>query len=500
MNKTEALSFYKEQNEKIRAYKMMGSICYYDRLTIAPIKANDIRNNYLSLMAVEAFKLQTDPKYIEAINQLSKCKLNKNLSRIIGLEKKEIDIRSKFTQEDERKYNLICLEAEQAWEIAKNKNDYKIFEPHLLKIISIMKERAGKINKEEKPYNVLLDIYQPSMNIEKYDEFFNLIKLEILPLIRKVNQSNIKIDESFLYKKYSKEKQIRFTNKCLLPFIKYTKEWGYLTETEHPFTIGILSNDSRITTNYDENFVISNIFSVIHEAGHAYYEHNVDKKYSETIIRDSITSGMHESQSRFLENYIAKRESFWLKLYPKLQKQFKKNLINVSLSDFMKGINISKCSLIRTDADELTYPIHILIRYEIEKGIFDNSIDINNLVNIWKEKYKEYLGIDVPNDSLGILQDIHWSDGSFGYFPTYALGSAIGAQIMNKMETDLSVDELLSNGKFSEIMKYLKNNIQKYGNLYDLDELLKLSTGENFNPKYYINYLKNKYSLIYDLH
>ena len=269
--------------------------------------------------------------------------------------------------------------------------------------------------------------------------------------------------------------------------------------SKHPFTNGISSNDVRITTYYDEYNITSAIFSVIHEVGHAFYEHQVDIKYQGSRIAEDISSGMHESQSRFLENYLGRRKSFWVNLYPKLQKLFPENLGDISLDQFIKAINVSRSSFVRTDADELTYPLHILVRYEIEKGIFANKISTNNLNKTWNEMYKKYLGIEVRNDVEGILQDTHWSDASFGYFPTYALGSAIGAQILKKMEKDLDIDYLLENKKFKTITNYLKNNIQKYGALYDYQSILKMYTGERFNPKYYINYLKMKYSKLYDI-
>lgn len=209
--------------------------------------------------------------------------------------------------------------------------------------------------------------------------------------------------------------------------------------------------------------------------------------------------GMHESQSRFNENYIGKRKAFWSTLYPKIQKLFPESLKDVSIDDFIKACNKVECSKIRTQADELTYPIHILIRYEIEKDLFSGKLKTKDLNKVWNKKYKDYLGLDIKNDSEGILQDIHWSMGSFGYFPTYALGSAIGAQLLNKMESELDVDKLLETNKYSQIQKWLKDNVQKYGALYDVNTLLHKVTGENFNYKYYINYLKKKYKSLYKI-
>ncbi|MBQ1809637.1 MAG: carboxypeptidase M32, partial [Erysipelotrichaceae bacterium] len=218
-----------------------------------------------------------------------------------------------------------------------------------------------------------------------------------------------------------------------------------------------------------------------------------------TPLHHMISSGMHESQSRFLENYIGRRKAFLKGLYPKLQEYFPEQLGNVSLDAFWRAVNASRPSLIRTQADELTYPLHILIRYEIEKSIFKGTADLEHLNTLWNEKYKEYLGVEVPDDGAGILQDVHWSGASFGYFPTYALGSAIGAQLLHAMEKDVNIDEALEKGEFSKITDWLKEHFQQYGARYTFKEAVVKATGEEFDPHYYIDYLKKKYRTLYGL-
>ena len=498
MNKKEALKIYNEQMEKIRAFHLVLATTSFDRLTIAPSKGSDYRNKMISIIDGEVFQLQNDPKFVEAVMCLSNYDLGEVANRDIYLAKKALEDVIKFTKEESMEFSLSSMQSYDAWYKAKSTNKYKTFEPHLKKMIDLTKKRVNKRNPKALPYNVLLDDFEEGMNIKKYDEFFSLIKKELLPLIKKINKKKDYIDDSFLYKYYPADKQAQFM-KEVLELLRFDNSWGYMGVTEHPFTSGFSRNDVRITTNYDEHNITAAIFSTIHEAGHAYYEHQVDSKYDKYYFIHYMSSGMHESQSRFLENYLGRRKSFFVNLYPKLQEIFPENLKDVSLDQFIKAINVSKCSLIRTDADELTYPIHILIRYELEKDIFAGKVDLNNLDKLWKKKYKEYLGIDVPTDTDGILQDVHWAQAMFGYFPTYAFGSAIGAQLLHKMEKDLDVDDLLSKGKFKVITDYLKNNIQKYGALYDYDKLLKMATGESFKPKYYINYLKKKYSKLYDI-
>ena len=447
-------------------------------------------------MGGEEFSLETDPKFVEAVQVLSKCDLGKEKNREVALTKKYLENQIVFSKEESMAFDLATMEAFDAWEKAKHTNNYKLFEPHLIKLIELSKKRAIKRNPKMDAYDLYLDDYEEKMAKKDYDKFFSLIKKELLPLIKKVNDNQDRVDDSFLYKYYPRDKQELFM-KELIKYLGFDSSWGYMGVSEHPFTNGFSENDVRITTAYDEHNITACIFSIIHEVGHAYYEHQVDHKYQGTMISRMISSGMHESQSRFNENYLGRRKAFWVKLYPRLQYYFPENLKNVSLDDFIRAINASRSSLIRTDADELTYPIHILIRYEIEKGLFDGTISTKNLNKTWNKKYEEYLGIKVPNDTKGILQDVHWSGASFGYFPTYALGSAIGAQLLNTMEKKIRIDELLSNGKFVQIEKYLKDNLQKYGALYDYQTLLLKVTKEKFNPKYYVNYLKKKYKELY---
>lgn len=498
MNQKEALKIYKEYNEKLSAYRLMFSTMMYDKETIAPSSGNNYRNSKMAILMGEAYNLETSPERIEAIKTLKELDLGEVLNREIKLAYKSLESTLKFTKKEVMDFDLACNEGFDAWYKAKTKDDYKLFAKSLNKLIDLSIYRAHKRDSKKKAYDIYLDDYEEGMNMKKYDVFFKEVKKELIPLIKKINKKQDEIDDSFLYKYYPIDKQNLFTEK-LLTYIGFDKSWGYLGESEHPFTDGFSKYDVRITTNYDEHNLVKSIFSVIHETGHAHFEHNVDSKYDDTYIRTSITSGMHESQSRFLENYIGKRKAFWVNLYPYLQELFPENLSNVSLDDFVKAINVAHSSLVRTEADELTYPIHILIRYEIEKDIFDGKLDTNDLSKIWNEKYEKYLGIKVPNDRDGILQDVHWSDASFGYFPTYALGSAIGAQLFRQMSKDIKVDELLTKNKFKSIIRYLKDNVQKDGDLYNYNEILLKLTHEEFNSKYYINYLKEKYSKLYNI-
>ena len=257
------------------------------------------------------------------------------------------------------------------------------------------------------------------------------------------------------------------------------------------------NKDVRITTHYYEKNLVSSIFSTIHEGGHAIYEQNIKDVISKTVLGEGASMGIHESQSRIYENIFGRNINFWKAVYPKLQETFPENLKAVSLEDFYMIINDSKSSLIRIEADELTYPIHVLIRYELEKEIFSEDINIDELPKKWADKYEEYLGVRPNTFEEGILQDVHWSSGLFGYFSSYALGSAYASQFYNSMIKEFDVEKELRKGSFKKINEYLRENIHKYGKYKTPNEIIKDTTKEEFNPNYYINYLREKYGKLY---
>ncbi|MFQ9511296.1 MAG: carboxypeptidase M32, partial [Lachnospiraceae bacterium] len=285
----------------------------------------------------------------------------------------------------------------------------------------------------------------------------------------------------------------------LASYIGFDFKKGVIAESAHPFTTNLHNEDVRITTHYFEDNLESAIFSTIHESGHALYEMGVANELSQTPVGGGASCGMHESQSRFFENIIGRSKAFWEPIYGKLVDTFPENLANVDLDHFVKAINKVQPDYIRTEADELTYCLHIMIRYEIEKKIFEEDYPVEDLPKLWQQLYEEYLGLEPMDDAKGILQDIHWAQGSFGYFPSYALGNAFASQIYHQMSKELKVDDLLRDGKVCVIVEYLRENIHKYGASRKARRLLKDLTGEEFNPKYYIEYLKDKFTKIYEL-
>lgn len=501
MNLNQKYQKFLKTQELLAAYSQLLQTAQFDKATIAPKKGHMLAAQRIALISGEYFNIITNPDYqalVEDLNQ-NKDKLSDLRRRTVELTYKEIARLKNIPHNEYVTYVQLCGESDIAWQKARDKNDYSLFEPFLIKMIDFQKKFAQYRNPDINPYELLLDDFQEGMNIEKYDEFFALIKTEVVPLIKQIAQKQDTNRPTIINHgtfDIARQKQFAAT---LAKYLDFDKSWGYLTTSIHPFTSSFNNNDVRITTAYDSKNMTSSIFSLVHEIGHALYEHQIKNAYDGTPLKTDLSLAVHESQSRLYENNIGRSYQFWKSNYPKLQKVMAPKLDDLTLDGFYRAINIAKPSLIRTEADELTYPIHILIRYEIEKGIFDGSLAIDRLKEIWAQKYQEHLGVTPSDDSSGILQDIHWSDGTFGYFPTYALGSAYGAQIAYHLNEQLDLDTVLAGKNIKPINKWLKSHIHHHGALYQPGKIIELATGEPFNPAYYVNYLKEKFSQIYQL-
>lgn len=487
------LEIINEYEDRLRAYNLAFNTIYFDHETIAPKGGNDYRFKCLDILMEEFYKVKTDEKVYEALLRLEKEELDEINKRRVKLLLKSFDELKKIPSDLYLKFSSLRTKSQTIWEEAKKTNNYKLYEPYLIELIKMSKQVYRYKNPDVEVYDQMLDDYEEGMNMELYDQFFNLIKEELVPLIKQIKDLD-EINNNCLKGKFEIDKQ-RKVQTVIKDFMNFDSSWGYMSEYMHPFTSGFSTNDVRVTTFYREDDFTDAIFSSIHEIGHATYEHQMNKEYEGGILQN-VSSGLHESQSRLYENMLARSYHFWDTLFPKI-----KEILNLDCTqeDFVKAINVSKPSLIRTQSDELTYPIHILIRYEMEKAIFKDNIDLKDLNKLWNKYYLDYLDIEVDSDTNGILQDVHWSDANFGYFPTYALGSAYAAQFMYYMQKNIDVDSLLSQGKLDVISTYLKEHIHKYSNTLEPKELVFKATGEYFNPKYYIDYLKDKYTKLYKL-
>ncbi len=498
MNKEEALNFYKTYNEKCSAYTLALTTMSFDNYTIAPIDGSDYRIKMMSLLSGELFEYSTNKDNIKKLYEISKIDLGEVMNKEIKLTLKEVNKTNLLPKEFFMKMKETYSKGEVQWRKAKQENNYQLFKETLKEIVEVTKQAYIYYNPNKNLYDAMLDEYEIGMSIEKYDAFFDVIKERLVPFIKKVNESGTTIDDSILHKHYEEAKQINVME-ILKEYMGYNKNECYMGTSEHPFTEPLSLHDVRITTKYVEHSLTSSIFSIIHEYGHALYALGVDEALEGLNVGNAMTSGMHESQSRFLENYIGRRKSYWVNNYPKVQEIFNEHLKDISLDEFIKMINISQPSLIRTEADELTYPLHVLIRYELEKEMINGNVDYDHLDELWADKYEQYLGVRPKDANNGILQDIHWSCGNFGYFPTYALGSAFSAQFFKAMKKDINVDKELENNNFIVIREWLKEHIHQYGALYTADEIINQVCHESFDPNVYIDYLIDKYTELYQI-
>ncbi len=497
MNKQDKINEYLNWQKLLTAYSLGQQSISFDLQTIAPSKGKAYAIERMGILSGESYKILTDPKKNELINELLAFNdLEEDLKIELTLLKESKDDIACIPIEEYMQFNKLKNEANVVWEKAKIDNDYQSFKPYIEELFSSTLKVVEYRNKGD-VFNQLINDYERGMSKEKYDEFFALMEKELLPLIKKIKSLKQPIDNSVLNKSVPIEVQREITN-FICEYLGFDNTWGYFAESAHPFTSSFSKYDIRLTTKYHENDFISNIYAVIHELGHGIFGHQIADKYDGRFIANEITSGLHESQSRLLENYIGRSKAFWIANYDKLQSRIE-FLKDVTLDDFYIMINLVEDSKIRIEADELSYPIHILIRYRIEEAIVNKEVTVDELPMLWNKYMKEYLDLDIDNDREGILQDVHWSYGYIGYFPTYALGSAYAAQFFNTMKKELNVDELLANNQFKVISNWLEDNIHQYAGLYTANELLIKVTKEEFNPSYYIEYLKDKYSKIYNI-
>lgn len=469
----------------------------WDNETLAPEEAGEYTAKMQGILSAEYQSIMTGEAMQELLRECSGASdLDEVQQAVVREASEELEKLSCIPADEYRAFTELTAKAGRVWMKAKEERDFSAYAPTLQEIISYQKKFASYRAKEgQKLYDVMLDGFEKDFDMEHLDNFFTKLKDELVPLLKEIADSEHPIENSFLQGDFSEEKQHEAA-KFLAEYVGFDFKKGVLAVSAHPFTTNLHNHDVRITTKYG-NWVDSSIFSVIHEAGHGIYELGIDDRLTQTLAGQGTSMGMHESQSRFFENIIGRNPAFWSPIYGKMQEWFPEQLGNVSKDQFISAVNKVTPGLVRIEADELTYSLHIVIRYELEKQLIEEDLPVDQLPQLWADKYEEYLGIRPEQDDVGVLQDIHWSQGSFGYFPSYALGSAFAAQMYAYMKQKMDFDGLLEQGNIAKIREFLREHIHQYGKMKTSRQLLKDMTGEDFNPDYYINYLKEKYRAVY---
>lgn len=501
---------YKELSEYLEramAYQTALILFEWDNETLAPEQAGPYTARVEGTLSAAYQGIMTDERVKELLEECEKEMKQEGAAdaddfqverAVIREAKEEVEQLNCIPPDEYRAFRELVSESTRTWAKARADQDFDAFAPTLEKIIGYQKKFAGYQAKPgQRLYDVMLDHYEKGFSMEKLDVFFQKLKLELVPFLHQVMESDVRITDDFLTGDYTEEKQ-RELAEYLAEYVGFDFKKGVLATSAHPFTTNLHNHDVRITTHYSDH-MDSSLFSVIHESGHGIYEMGIGDELTQTLVGQGASMGMHESQSRFFENIIGRNEAFWVPLYSKLKELFPEQLKGVGREMFVKAINKVQPGLIRTQADELTYSLHVLVRYELEKQLIEEDLNVQELPQLWADKYEEYLGIRPQNAAEGVLQDIHWAQGSFGYFPSYALGSAFGAQMAAHMKNEMNFEELLEEGKVDVIREYLREHVHRFGKLKTSREILKDMTGEDFDPQYYIDYLKDKYGKLYQI-
>jgi len=496
------LGRFRDTVHKIKSYEEALGVLYWDLRTGAPRKGMDTRSESIGILSADMFKVSTSPELGELLSALEEKSAFGELSeidqRLVTETRKDYDRSVKIPPKLYQEYVVLASQSENKWEEAKENNDYAGFQPYLDKVISYTNQFIDLWGVKDTRYDVLLDQYEPGMTVAQLDSIFGGLRDKLVPLSAAIAASPHQPDTSFLRQTFDKSAQKEFSL-YILEQMGYNFEAGRLDESAHPFATGLNPGDVRITTRYLENDVTSALFGTIHEGGHALYEQNIMPELINTTLCTGTSMGIHESQSRFWENVIGRSRPFWERYFGELQKKFPGQL-DVSVDQFYRGNNTVQPSLIRIEADELTYNLHIIIRYEMEKLIFNGGAKAADLPALWNDKYKEYLGITPPNNAEGVLQDVHWSGGAFGYFPSYSLGNMYAAQFADTMEREIAgLWSLVGKGELHPIKDWLAERIYKYGKLRTPSELVQAVTGKSLDPQYLVDYLTKKYTDIYKL-
>ncbi|MFI0434599.1 MAG: carboxypeptidase M32 [Parachlamydiaceae bacterium] len=488
-----------------RILQGISSILDWDQETYMPPGSAAIRSEQLETMAGLIHQEKTGRKFANALSKLidiptGKLKIN-NLSsqQIAALREWRRDfihdtaLPAKFVKE----FAKISSQAINAWRSAKNENAFQQFAPFLDRIVQMTRQKADYLGYKDHPYDALLDQFEPNVTTKQLSALFSTLSEQLTPLIKKIAQHPI--DDRFLYGSWDVAKQMNVGQK-LLDAIGYNPAMGRLDISAHPFSSSSHPSDSRITTRIHPESLMSNIFAILHEGGHALYEMGLPQQHYGTPLGDARSLGIHESQSRWWETRIGQSKPFWQHFLPLLKETFKGQLDHIELDAFYRAINKVEPSFIRIEADEVTYPLHVILRFELEKALIEGSLNVRDIPDAWNAKMEEYLGITPVNNTQGCLQDIHWSMGALGYFPSYTLGNLYAAHLFDAFSKDHpDWEKEVALGHFEFVKKWLHNKIYQHGKCYSSHDLLKEATGKDFSVDPYLNYLKNKYSDIYKM-
>ena len=497
---TELLDYMHE----IEDLKALGSLAEWDQNTEMPEGAGEVRGYQLATLQGTLHDRWTTQRLGTLLNELSEV-LNRSDYTVAdrGLVReaqRNYDRATKLPRKLVEELARVQSGSFEAWRRAREHNDFASFAPWLSRTVALQREVADRIGYAETRYDALLDLFEPGMTASKIDKLFAPVREVSTTLLRHIEASGAIVDDSCLQGEFSEEKQVALSD-VLLRGMGYDFSHGGIAVSPHPFTTSFGSPfDVRLTVHPDKRFIQSSVMAAIHEGGHAVYEQGSAPSLARTPLAGGASMGAHESQSRLWENAIGRSEAYWLGQFAAVRQAFPEQFATVGAAEFARALNRVKPSLIRIEADEVTYNLHIIVRYELEKALINGDVAIESLPGLWNAKYREYLGIEPTNDSEGVLQDIHWSSG-FGYFPSYTLGNLYSAQIYSALRKHFpSFDERLASGDTAFVLNWLREKMYVFGAIYQPETLIERVTGETPNPEFFERYLTGKFEAIYHLH
>jgi len=501
----DARAIYQNLESWQKETALLGSIAGvlgWDQRVMMPPKAAPHRANQLAMLSGMIHQRATDPRIGEWLYQLEQSELTQPSDSVTAVNirqwRREYDKLTKLPTELVMEFTRVTSLAEKVWEEAREESDFSLFQPHLEKIVSLVREIAERLGYEREPYDALLDEYEQGMTAQEVERLFEPLRRHTPELVAQIQSALRQPDTSILRRHYPREAQERF---CRLIAERIGFDWqrGRLDPTVHPFATRLSPGDVRITTRYYEDFLNPSLFGTIHELGHALYEMGLPEEHWGTPMGASTSLGMHESQSRMWENFVGRSRAFWEYFYPIAQEHFDA-LRDVSLDDFVFAINAVQPSTIRVEADEVTYNLHILLRFELELALLRGELQVADLPSAWNEKFKAYMGFVPPNDAEGVLQDVHWSGGMIGYFPTYTLGNLYAAQLFEAAARDLGdLQAQFRKGAFAPLLEWLREKVHRQGQRYPAKELIERITGAPPSAEPLLNYFQRKFAPLYGL-
>ncbi|ANE50711.1 carboxypeptidase M32 [Flavisolibacter tropicus] len=497
MTTNELYSSYEQKMQRIADIKFATAVLQWDQETNMPVKGAQFRGQQISTLTELSHDLFSRDELGNLLQDLlAKDDLTIEQKRNVERNWEDYTKNKKYTSGFVRALSEQINQTFHAWIGARKQNSFALFEKDLDKLIQLKKQETDILGYQDHPYNALLDEFEKGATVSLLDQTFH----DLLPPLKEVFNKIIskpQVDDSFLCQHFPKDEQWKW-GLLLIKELGYDMEAGRQDISEHPFSISFNAQDVRITTRVDENDFGNMTWSCIHEVGHALYEQGLPTAHYGLPLGEACSYSIHESQSRLWENNVGRSKAFWQYYYPTLQQHFPQQFGAVELARFYKGINKVQPSLIRTEADEISYHFHVYIRYELEKKLIEGSLKTNEIPHFWNEHYNNLLNVTVPDDKRGCLQDVHWSHGSFGYFPTYSLGSFYAAQFYSSAKSNIpELEEQITKGQTQSLLHWLRENIHAKGRFYTSEELCKQVTGSGLDVSHFMGYILKKFETIY---